>query len=44
MIALRIFRERSRTVLRFSRNAIACLIGEVIFRHTFGISPPAHRV
>jgi hypothetical protein len=40
MISLRLFRERSRTALRFSRAAIACLIGEVLFRHSFGISPP----
>jgi len=40
MMSHKIFRERSRTVLRFSRSAIACLIGEVLFRHSFGISPP----
>jgi len=41
MISLRLFQERSRTALRFSRAAIACLIGEVLFRHSFGISPPS---
>jgi hypothetical protein len=40
MGSLSIFRERSRTALPFSRSAIACLIGEVLFRHSFGISPP----
>ena len=40
MISLRVFQERSRSVLRFSRATIVCLIGEVLFRHTVGISPP----
>jgi hypothetical protein len=40
MISLRVFQERSRNVLRFSRAVIVCLIGEVLFRHTVGISPP----
>ena len=37
----KIFRERSRTVLRLSRSAIGCLIGQVLFRHSFVIRPPA---
>jgi hypothetical protein len=36
----KIFRERSRTALGFSGSIVTCLIGEVLFRHSLGISPP----
>jgi hypothetical protein len=39
-MALKIFRERSRTALHFSGSVVPCLIGEKLFRHSLGISPP----
>jgi hypothetical protein len=39
-MALKIFRERSRTALHFSGSVVPCLIGERLFRHSLGISPP----
>jgi len=37
---MKIFRERSRTALSFSDSVIQCLIGEILFRYTLGVSPP----
>ena len=40
VMALKVFRERSRTALHFSGSVVPCLIGEKLFRHSLGISPP----
>jgi hypothetical protein len=37
---VKIFRERSRTALHFSGSVVPCIIGEKLFRHSLGISPP----
>ncbi len=37
---LSLFRARSRIALYFSGSVLPCLIGEILFRHSFGISPP----
>jgi hypothetical protein len=39
-MALKVFRERSRTALHFSGSMVPCIIGEKLFRHSLGISPP----
>jgi hypothetical protein len=41
MSSRELFRERSRTAISWSASTLLCLTAERIFRHDFGISPPA---
>jgi len=40
-MALKVFRERSGTALHSSGSMVPCIIGEKLFRHSLGTSPPS---
>jgi hypothetical protein len=39
-MALKLFQQRSRTASYFYGSVVPCPIGETLFRHSLGISPP----